>query len=457
MLVSAFPKLQNKKFVHLVRTFFRSPYYCALIAALMAVSELFALELPVYYIYLVLGTACILLCEDALGIMPIACCGYMTFSARNNPGFNPKKRIPKLAVSFLALGVAYLLGGVFSGFYAFNTVLYGFVQIVSLSAFYFFFYYTVDWRTVKASYFAVVFTAAGVGMLAEVVGMYFLPGVIAEGVVRREALLTGWGVYNNVGCIMAMCMPAPFYFAATKKHGWIFSVVGCLFFLGVVLTQSRSSILFGAAVFLACIVAVLILSKKWQKLWNAVVFGAFAIAVGVAFAAWHNEVQALFHSLIEGGMNDSGRIEIYKKCWATFRAHPFFGVGFYKTPGALLADGDALQYVEAPAGAFIPPRAHNTVLQLLASGGAVALMLYLCHRTATLVLFFRKPTAAKTFAFFCVAALLLTSLLDCNFFNIGPGILYALLLVCAECTDPRGKLYREKKRGKKQEKRDQER
>ena len=464
MLVSAFPKLQDKKFVRIVRAFFRSPYYCALIAALMAVSELFALELPVYYIYLALGAACILFAEDTLGIMPIACCGYMTFSAQNNPGQNPtssaflrpgtylqlamvlaiavilflgrlivsvgelpKKRVPKLAVGFLGLGAAYLLAGAFSGFYAFNTVLYGFVQIVSLCVFYFFFYYTVDWRTVKADYFAVMFTAAGVGMLAEVVGMYFLPGVVVDGMVIREALYTGWGVYNNVGCIMAMCMPAPFYFAATKKHGWIFSAIGC-------------------------VIAVLILSKKWEKLWNAIVFGAFVIAVGVAFAAWREQAQALFYSLIEGGVNDSGRLEIYKKCWETFRGHPIFGVGFYKTPGALLADGGTLQYAEAPAGAFIPPRAHNTVLQLLASGGAVALILYLYHRAETLALFFKKPTAAKTFAFFCVAALLLTSLLDCNFFNIGPGILYSLLLVCAECTDPRGKLYREKKRGKTQAK-----
>ena len=90
MLVSAFPKLQDKKFVRILCAFFRSPYYCALIAALMAVSELFALELPVYYIYLALGTACILFAEDTLGIMPIACCGYMTFSAQNNPGKHPE-------------------------------------------------------------------------------------------------------------------------------------------------------------------------------------------------------------------------------------------------------------------------------------------------------------------------------------------------------------------------------
>ncbi len=483
MLVSAYPQLKNKKFVRFLCAFFRSPYYCAIIAALMAVSELFALELPVYYIYLLFGSACILFAEDTLGIMPIACCGYMTFAAQNNPGQHPetsaflqpetylqlafvltiavilflgrlvvsagelpKKRVPRLAVGFLGLGIAYLLAGAFSGYYAFNTVLYGFVQIVSLCVFYFFFYYTVDWRTVKADYFAVMFTATGVGMLAEVVGMYFLPGVIVDGMVMRGALYTGWGVYNNVGCIMAMCMPAPFYFAATKKHGWAFSILGCFFFLGVVLTQSRGSILFGIVVFLACIVAVLIFSKKWEKLWNGIVFCAFVLAIGIAFAVWSEQMQALFYSIIEWGTKDSGRGEIYKKCWETFRSSPTFGVGFYKTPGAVLAEGG--MWDAAPEGTFIPARAHNTYLQLLASGGVIALVLYLYHRGETLYVLFRKPTAAKTFAFLCISSLLLTSLLDCNFFNIGPGILYSLLLVCAECTDPHNPLYREPKRGK---------
>ena len=301
----------------------------------------------------------------------------------------------------------------------------------------------------KASYFATMFTAAGVGMLAEVVGMYFLPGVVVDGMVMRDALFTGWGVYNNVGCIMAMCMPAPFYFAATKRHGWIFSILGCLCFLGVALTQSRGSILFGTAVFLACVAAVLVVSKKWQKLWNAVVFTAFVLAIGIAFAAWREQVQALFYSIIEWGTNDAGRLDIYKKCWEIFRAHPSFGVGFYKTPGAVLAEGG--MWDAAPEGTFIPARAHNTYLQLLASGGAVALILYLYHRAETLWMCFRHPTAEKTFAFFCVAALLLTSILDCNFFNIGPGILYSLLLVCAECTDPHNKLYRKKKAKQKTE------
>lgn len=472
MLTAAFPKLANTQAVQALRKFVRSPWYCALIAELMALSEIFSAELPVYYLYFTIGVICLLLCEDSLGIIPIVCCGYMTFSAPNNPGkfpetsafrqpealFQlavilavavilflgrfllslwelPKKQVPKLAVGFAVLGAAYLLAGAFSGFYAFDTVLFGFVQIVSLSFFYFFFYYTVDWRTVKPGYFASVFLAVGLGMVAEVIGMYFLPGVIVDGVLHRGALYTGWGVYNNVGCIMAMCLPAPFYFAAKKKCGWFYAVLGCIFFLAVVLTQSRGSVLSAAVVFALCGIVALVKAKKREKIGVGVVLGAFVLTMVILLLIKQNELKILFASLFGSGMDDSGRFDIYRECWNDFVSSPFFGKGFYHSSG----------YVAGSPGAFIPKRAHDTLFQLLASGGMVALIAYLFHRFQTVWLYFRHPTTEKTFSFFCIAALLLTSLLDCNFFNIGPGLLYSVLLVCAECTDPKGRLYKTKK------------
>ncbi len=473
MLTAAFPKLEKTKAIQALRKFFRSPWYCALIAALMAVSEIFGAELPVYYIYFVIGVTCLLVCEDTLGIVPIVCCGYMTFSAKNNPGrfpetsafrqpealFQlgviltfavvlfigrmllsfwelPKKRAPRLAIGFAVLGAAYMLGGLFSGYYAFDTALYGFVQIVSLAVFYFFFYYTVDWRNVKAEYFATVFFAVGVGMLAEIIGMYFLPGVIVDGKLVRGALYTGWGVYNNVGCIMAICVPAPFYFAAKKRFGWLYTIAGCVFFLGVVLTQSRGSILSAVVVFAACGIAALVKAQKKEKIGVFVVLAAFVLAVGIGLVVKRDETNIIFSSFFTNGMDDSNRFNIYKACWQDFLEAPAFGKGFYHSSG----------YVAGKPGSFIPPRAHNTIFQLLASGGIVALLAYLYHRGETLWMYFRHPTTEKTFSFFCVGALLLTSLLDCNFFNIGPGLLYSVLLVFAECTDPAKKLYKQKRK-----------
>lgn len=475
MLTAACPKLEQSKCTLFLRAFFRSPAYPFLIAALMAVSELFSLELLVYFVYLFLGTLCVLFCEDLWGVFPIACCGYMTFSAENNPGWNPEttvfgkplaqillifvlaaaavllggrlvqtailrngRGVPKLLLGFLALGLFYLLAGAFSGYYATDTVFYGALQILSLCGFYFLFYYTVDWENTDKRAVFWVFTAIGCGLMAEIAGMYLKSGILTSGVPSRTFLYTGWGIYNNVGGMMALCMPAPFYFSLrSEKYGFAGTILGCLFFLFVALTQSRSAILCGGVVFLVCAAVVLVKTRGKQRVVNAVLFGALLIGLAVAVLVLHDKVSSVFASLFEVGMNPNGRTVIYENCWKSFCGAPWFGKGFYHTPGAVMSKDGQMIFVDgsASAGGFIPARAHNTVLQLLASGGIFALAAYLFHRLQTALLLFRRPTAEKTAIALCIASLLLASLLDCHFFNLGPGILYGCLLVAAEGSD----------------------
>ncbi len=476
MLTAAFPKLENLKCTRFLRAFFRSPYYPFLVAALMAVSELCALEIPVYYIYLLFGILCVFFCEDTLGVLPIACCGYMTFSAKNNPGRFPettafadpkvmlalvvmlilaaivllgrlvqcillgRRGAPRLFFGFLVLGAAYMVAGAFSGVYASDTLLYGIVQILSLSFFYFYFYFTVDWEKTDKRYIFIVFTAIAAGLLAEIVGMYFQSGILTAENPHRSMLYTGWGIYNNVGGVMAMCMPAPFYFTLkAKKNGWLFTLLGCLYMLGVILTQSRSAILCGGMVFVAAAVIVLVKTRGKDRVISASLFGVLAAALIVAVILLRSNISSLFTSLFSMDLSDNGRFEIYRNCFAAFREAPVFGMGFYHTPGVVMTNDGVMQHVVFPNTSidlgFIPPRAHNTILQLLASGGIVALIAYLFHRGQTLFLFFRRPTTEKTVIFLCIAALLLASLLDCHFFNFGPGLLYSCLLISAEGSD----------------------
>ena len=74
-------------------------------------------------------------------------------------------------------------------------------------------------------------------------------------------------------------------------------------------------------------------------------------------------------------------------------------------------------------------------MQLLASGGVAALAAYAYHRVQTALLFFRKLNLEKIFIGFSVLVLITTSFFDCHFFNFGPGLLYACLLVMAEKMD----------------------
>ncbi len=466
MLFTLFPKLGEVRAVRMMRSFFRSNAYIAVIALLMACAELFSLELAVYWVYLLFGVLIVLFDEDTLAIAPIMCCSYMTVSGRNNVGkhehtvfstpafrnqflvilalavaillirlvskliLDHKQGVPSLTLGFAVLGLAYVLGGLLGGSYGGRTAFFGFAQIVSLCAGYFFFYFTVDWKNARKDYVLFLFFCIGIALIAETVGMYFHDWVDLKN-LHRSMLYTGWGIYNNVGCALCMCIPAAFYFAATKKNGWFFTFAASLIMLAVVLTQSRTSILFGAVVYCLCAVTVLVKTKGAERVKHIVVFAAMLVAVLVCLIVLREKMLALFKSVLSEGFQ-SPRHKIYEACWKKFTDSPVFGVGFYETPGGLLNDGEILDLAPCPPDVFLPPRAHNTYLQLLASGGLFAIVAYLYHRGETLVMLFRRPTTEKTFIAFCILALILTSILDCHFFNFGPGILYSVLLVFAE-------------------------
>lgn len=477
MLTDAFPRIADLRIVQLMREFFRSGWYAACIVFLMVCSELFALELAVIYCYFTFGVLVLLFCEDTLGIVPMICCGYMLFSARNNPGKFPdtalfsqpyaqlqlffiiavvvvllagrlagmllekgQRSLPRLTVGFAALGLAYVLGGIFSPFYSGRTAFFGFVQIASLCLFYFYLYFTLRWEKVPKGYISMLFTILGVGVVAQVAGMYFNEGVFTAAGVNRAALYTGWGIYNNVGCVMAMCMPAPVYLAITRRNGWLYTVVACCFYLAVLLTQSRTSMLFGTLVFAACVLVTLIGARGKERIWHGIVYFVLAAAAAACAVVFWDRVSDLFWSVISVGWNDFSRFDTWKACWDRFLQYPSFGVGFYKTPGTVMIDNEMNTTFEgfpdgSPDGWFMPPRSHNTVFQLMATGGAFALVAYAVHRAETLFLFFRHPSKEKTVCFLCVAAMLLTSLLDCHLFNFGPGLLYSVLLVFTEISD----------------------
>lgn len=471
-------KIGEWRAVRCLRAFLQSAWFTALTVLLMVFSNVFSLELPVFYLYFFFTFLIVLFCDDLKPVIPIMLCCYMCISYANNPAaFPPKeedgwrasafydpsfvlqitfiiaaavilvlgrlvvilmrgesKKLPALALGFGGLGLSYVLAGLFSGYYDFRTALFGAAQILSLCGLYFLCYYGIDWKNTKKETFAVIFTALGIGILCEVIGMYCLSGelasVFSEGEVHRDNLVTGWGVYNNVGCALAICAPAPLYFAVTKKRGYFGILLAVLLYLGVVFTQSRGSMLLGGVAFVIGIVAMLVVGGKSKIRANLITLGAVAAVVVVVLVvvlcdpAFKQRVVEAFSGLFEVGLDDSGRWEIYQNGIEQFKKAPFFGVGFYQC--------GAFRWGDLPDDAFLPPRYHDTYVQLLASGGIFALACYALHRFETVVLLCRRITAEKIFVAVCIAAFLLTSFVDCHFFNFGPGMFYGTLLAFAE-------------------------
>ena len=69
---------------------------------------------------------------------------------------------------------------------------------------------------------------------------------------------------------------------------------------------------------------------------------------------------------------------------------------------------------------------------MLASCGIVGMGAYLIHRLQTYRLILRNRSTEKTFIGLAVLALLICSLFDCHFFNVGPGLFYSMALAFAE-------------------------
>lgn len=473
MLTYYIPKIKDNKFIQRMVSYFYSPWYVATIVLLMVLSNVFSLEFPVMWCYVLLAICIVLFADDCFPFVPMFCTGYMLFSAGNNPAGNygetdfsspqaivqlvilcvlafgcvatqlvfqlkvkryNNKKVPKLITGFLALGIAYALSGIFSHYEYGRTLIFGLLQIVSLCVTYFFFFYTVDWSKRKTCDAAMIFTIIGIGMFIEVGGMYLKPTVlqkIADGTFVRGDLKSGWGIYNNVGGMMAMLMPAPFYFAATKKRGWLYVLLASLLMVGVVLSQSRGAIVSGCVVYMVCTVFTLVYSHKSERKPSAITFACVYVVVIATFIFLisNEDDFTIFSSMLEKGLDGSGRMNIYRYGLKQFLEAPFFGNGFYSGEGYVYQFGVADYLVTKP---FIPPRYHNTVVQLLASCGIVGLTAYGFHRYQTVKLFVKNPAPHKTFLAMGLLAHVLASLLDCHMFNLGPGLTYGAMLLLAE-------------------------
>ena len=135
---------------------------------------------------------------------------------------------------------------------------------------YFVYYYTIKWETINKEYLLLLLTTIGVLLSIEILNINIVVGAFTtEDGFSRGNIYSGWGNYNNIGCMAAMALPGPFALAILKKEkGWIFNLIGHFNLLFLFLTQSRNSILFGLVLYLGLIITMLIFTKKKSRLFN---------------------------------------------------------------------------------------------------------------------------------------------------------------------------------------------
>jgi hypothetical protein len=333
-----------------------------------------------------------------------------------------------LLPGLLALGGAYMLSGLGSEQWnkvGASNLLFAFIQAASVLVLYILMTGGVKWENAPKGYLAWTGMCVGYVLLAELAFIYLRYGVVQDGVIERKLIYTGWGHYNNMGALLAMMIPFAFQLACVKKHSWVYYLCGVLFLIGVFMTCSRSSILFGCCTYGAsCLVAIFKSRNRKAGLATNIIS---AVLILTLFLIFRERLQHLIYSMLTNSHSLHQRWEGYKAGVAQFLEQPLFGGTFYPLKAALYEYSNVDAFT-----AFFPARWHNTFVQLAASAGIAGLAAYLLHRIQTVIHVFRKPTVQTLCIAISIGTLLLTSMLDCHFFNIGPTMFYSMALAFME-------------------------
>lgn len=444
--------------------FLATPYYIIAVMLLSIASHLLSLELPVYTVFALAAIYTAVLGNDLLPLTPLFLFCYISPSIRNNPGRNEQSVffgatgvyltilavLMALAVMWyiirnrqrfflekrallpglLVLSAAYLLSGIGSQNYASvapRNLLFALMQAASLLVPYCLLTGGVDWKSARRDYLAWVGFAGGVAVLVQVLGCYATSNVVVDGVIVRKHIYTGWGMYNNMGFMLALAIPFAFYLATKYRRGWIGTVVGSVFLMGVLLTCSRTALLIGTAMYCLCVFLMLHYARNRKH--NTIALVTVLVAGVAALVLFYRPLLRLFSGFLDMGMDPSSRDVFFREGLKIFAQNPIFGSSFYST-GYVPWDFSTVDALSA----LIPPRWHSTPLQLLVSCGVVGVCAYGFHRFQTLRLLLKGNSKEKTFIACAVAVLLMCSLFDCHFFNLGPAIFYSAALAFTECS-----------------------
>ena len=243
---------------------------------------------------------------------------------------------------------------------------------------------------------------------------------IENGQIVKESIMLGWGMWNNIGGLLAFLLPVHFYFA-TKIHryGWVFYLTGLFTYGAIILTLSRSSLLSATITLIICVAISSFcgVNKRINRIFS---ISLLALAILFVIIFW-SKISNILGDYLSRGLDDNGRFVMYKHGFMNFLSHPFFGGGFnsaYKTEHTFIF--------------FLPPRYHNTFVQMIGTCGLLGISAYVFHRYQTINLLFSKKRLSFVFAALAIGTMLFGSMFDNHLFNIHPTFIYAILLVCIE-------------------------
>lgn len=377
-----------------------------------------------------------------------------------------------------AFGFVLILNGLFSDRYRALDLVYGFFL-----AFCFFGIFCVVKDNVSCTRetyrnLAFAFFVFSIALMFELVCKYLAGGIIKDGIIDRQQLAFGWGMYNNLALLMLLCVPSVMYLAGTEKYGYLYFIYSIFLSLGVIMTMSRQAWVALIVIYLVSLVALLLVGRN--RLINSIITGVTALIFIILLATLKDKILLLLSGtpkstgiktiavLIVGALyiiaitvlnimcknkvvkysitggsvflillfalifyektyelimqfiaSSNGRNILWEDAVNNFASAPVFGIGFYVN----------LNNDPGFAGIYIIPNMyHNTFFQLLAACGICGITAYLVHRVFTLISFFKDMSLERSYIGLSILCILITTLFDNHLFYILPTIIYSFLL-----------------------------
>ncbi len=284
-------------------------------------------------------------------------------------------------ITFAVASAAMLLAGAGSAFY-FESVKANALLVICLFGLYVAFTATLNNSDgLLFDYISTLLAELALLIAIEVFEVYYL-NLIADGSFGegwKNKIITGWGVSNVSGELIAMFLPFAYMKAERGKHVVFYELSALISSLAIVFTLSRTGILVGGIV--AIIFAIkTIINRREDKRRLVVTFIAFMsvlLGVFIALLAFTDftELFDYFGRAFNSGNIGSGRFRIWGYMWDCFLSRPVLGVG---NAQRFFAVGDN-------HGGFVySGYAHNLFFDALGGGGiiGVAALIFFVIRIA---------------------------------------------------------------------------
>ena len=450
----------DRFFAERLKGFFMGPVYPVIVAFMMLCGYYSGLELYFHFVNMTLVAIALCVCDSLRPLIIVISTFVFQISREHTPSTNNISGIASdyfftewrgvaLIISFVVvfvalcvffiknrlitvkrltslpflipsaiLATAFLLNGAFSDSWEIDSL--GFAAVQCVMWFVIFYVLLLGFSKEKGEqlvdYLVYVSSVIVILLVVQLLEIYLFSGelILPDGSFNRYAIVYGWGVTNTAAQSLTVTIPI-MALGAVRGRGRLYYLImmGVVFFASV-FNLSRTALLVGLPLYVACIIIVYRRSLDRKRCMHEImgIVGAVVLLL-LVFNKW------LFPAIgnyLTRGVDDSGRFNIWKNSLIAFREQWLSGKGFFGLSKHLGGWSNT---------SFIPYMAHNTPVHILGCCGIIGFIAYVYYRVRTAIPFFKKRNTTKTLLGLSLLSVLLGSLLENFVFYILPMLYYS--------------------------------